>query len=192
MERREGDTGKMKLSFSVPDPLWLRARDAYPICSDSRLVQAAIECLIADSRSNYLEGPPPESAGRLGCLRVRLSSEARAAFEAGYDAGLDLADVLDSWVLDRLATAQWRLDDLMGSQSALGLAECMRARLVERGGSACASFVAELGRGNSAGQDADLRRVATFASGLVLGLRHSFEAGVTAMVAADAQDAAAG
>ena len=182
----------MKLSFSVPDALWLRARETYPICGDSRLVQAAMECLIADSRPNYLEGPPPEAADRLRCLRVRLSSQARAAFEAGYDAGLDLADVLDWWVLDRLAKAQWRPDDLLSSPSACGLAESMRALLDERSGPACAGFVAELERGKSSDQNPDLRRVATFASGLALGLRHSFEAGAVAVVPDDAREAAAG
>ena len=93
----------MRLSFSVPDALWLRARETYPIFGDSRLVQLAMECLVSDSRPNYLEGPPPESADRLRGIQARLSREARSAFEAGYDAGLDLADVLDWWALDQLA-----------------------------------------------------------------------------------------
>lgn len=182
----------MKLSFSVPDALWLRARETYPIFGDSRLVQAAMECLIADSRPNYLEGPPPESTDRLRRLRVRLSSEARAAFEAGYNAGLDLAEVLDWWVLDRLAAAHWHLDDLLSSQSACGLAESMRTQLVERSDQACAAFVDELERGKSSRQNADLRRVATFASGMALALRHCFEASVVAVMADDAQGDAAG
>lgn len=186
------ETENMKLSFSVPDALWLRARETYPIFGDSRLVQVAMEYLIADSRPNYLEGPPPESADRLRCLRARLSSEAQAAFESGYDAGLGLAEVLDWWILDRLATAHWRLDDLLSSRSAHGLAESMRGLLVEREDQACAGFVAELERDGASGRNGDLRRVATFASGLVLALRHSFEAGAAAVMADDAQGAAAG
>jgi hypothetical protein len=181
----------MRLSFSVPDALWLRARETYPIFGDSRLVQVAMECLISDSRPNYLEGPPPQSADRLRGLQARLSSEARSAFEAGYDAGLDLAEVLDWWTLDQLAAAHWHLDELLSSPAAAGLADSMRALLVQRDDQASASFVAELDRGRKCWKDADLRRVATFASGLVLALRHCFEAGDVAVVATDVQDVAA-
>jgi len=181
----------MRLSFSVPDALWLRARETYPIFGDSRLVHVAMECLISDSRPNYLEGPPPESADRIRGLQARLSREARSVFEAGYDAGLDLADVLDWWTLDQLAAAHWHLDDLLSSPAAAGLADSMRALLVQRDDQASASFVAELERGRRRWKDADLGRVATFASGLVLALRHCFEAGDAAAVAADVQDVAA-
>ena len=181
----------MRLSFSVPDALWLRARETYPIFGDSRLVHVAMECLISDSRPNYLEGPPPESADRIRGLQARLSREARSVFEAGYDAGLDLADVLDWWTLDQLAAAHWHLDDLLSSPAAAGLADSMRALLVQRDDQASASFVAELERGRRRWKDADLGRVATFASGLVLALRHCFEAGDRAVVAADVQDVAA-
>jgi len=181
----------MRLSFSVPDALWLRARETYPIFGDSRLVHVAMECLISDSRPNYLEGPPPESADRIRGLQARLSREARSVFEAGYDAGLDLADVLDWWTLDQLAAAHWHLDDLLSSPAAAGLADSMRALLVQRDDQASASFVAELERGRRRWKDADLGRVATFASGLVLALRNCFEAGDVAVVAADVQDVAA-
>lgn len=181
----------MRLSFSVPDALWLRARETYRIFGDSRLVQVAMECLISDSRPNYLEGPPPESADRLRGLQARLSREARSAFEAGYDAGLDLADVLDWWTLDRLAAAHWHLDDLLSSPAGAGMADSMRTLLGRRDDQASASFVAELERGRRCWKDADLRRVATFASGLVLALRHAFEAGDVANVATDVQDVAA-
>jgi hypothetical protein len=182
----------MRLSFSVPDALWLRARETYPMFGDSRLVQVAMECLISDSRPDYLEGPPPESADRLRGLQARLSREARSAFGAGYDAGLDLADVLDWWTLDQLAAARWHLDDLLSSPAAAGLADSMLALLVQRDDQASAGFVAELERGRRCWKDADLRRVATFASGLVLALRHCFEAGDVAVVATNVQDVAAG
>lgn len=181
----------MRLSFSVPDALWRRARETYPMFGDSRLVQVAMECLISDSRPNYLEGPPSESADRLRGLQARLSREARSAFEAGYDAGLDVAEVLDWWTLDQLAAAHWHPDDLLSSPATAGLADSMRALLVQRDDQASAGFVAELERGRRCWKDADLRRVATFASGLVLALRHRFEAGDVAAVATDVQDVAA-
>lgn len=178
----------MRLSLSVPDALWLRARETYPIFGDSRLVQAAIECMIADSRPNYLEGPPPEAADRIRRLQTRLTSEARSAFNAGYDSGLALAEVVDWSILEQLAAAHWRLDDLLNAPRPGGLADSMRALLVERNDQPTAQFIAELERCKSARKDADLRRVATFASGLLLALRQCFEAGDVAMVADDVED----
>src|SRR5436189_226365 len=54
----------MRLSLYVPDALWLRARETYRIAGNSRLVQAALECLVADGRPGYLEGPPPAAGPR--------------------------------------------------------------------------------------------------------------------------------
>jgi len=180
----------MRLSFSVPDALWLRAREAYPIFGDSRLVQVAMECLIADSRPAYLEGPPPESADRLRGLQVRLSREARSAFEMGYDAGLELAEVLDWRTLDRLAAAHWRLDDVLSSPGSGSLADRLGALLAERTDEASACFVAELERGRRCWRDADLRRAATFAGGLVLALRQCFEAGDVVLTGDEAEGVA--
>ena len=180
----------MRLSFSVPDALWLRARETYPIFGDSRLVQIAMECLVADSRPNYLDGPVPEAADRLRQLQARLSREARSAFEAGYDAGLELAEVLDWPAFDALAAAHWRLDDVLSSPGSGGLADSLRALLAERTDEASTSFVAELERGQRCWRDADLRRVATFASGLVLAFRHCFEAGDVVLTADEAQGVA--
>ena len=167
----------MRLSLYVPDALWLRARETYRIAGNSRLVQAALECLVADGRPGYLEGPPPASAAHLRRLQARFTDEARAAYQAGYDAGLDLAEVLDWWVLDQLASVQWRLDPLLSAHTAGGVADDLRRLLVERGDPAAATLVAELERG----RDGDVRRAATFGSGLVAALRDCFEAG-TAVV----------
>jgi hypothetical protein len=175
----------MKLSIYIPDALWLRARETYRISGNSRLVQAALETLLADTRPSFLEGPPPASVERLRCLQSRLTEEARAAYEAGYDAGLELAEVLDWWVLDQLASAHWRLDSLLTSQSAGGVLDDLRRRLAERGQPASRDFVAELERG----RDGDVRRAATFASGLVAALRDCFEAGTVVAVVSENGDA---
>lgn len=168
----------MRLSLYVPDALWLRARETYPLSGNSRLVQAALECLVADSRPSFLEGPPPASAERLRRLQSRLTGEARVAYQAGYDAGLDLADVVDWWVIDQLASAHWRLDPVLSSLSAGGVLDDLRRLLAERGQPASRDFVAELERGPRV----DTRRVATFASGLVAALRDCFYAGTAVAV----------
>ncbi|HSR23423.1 MAG TPA: hypothetical protein VLW53_07720 [Candidatus Eisenbacteria bacterium] len=48
----------MRLSLSVPDTLWLRARQASPAAPPSRQVRAALEQLLADVEAGYLPGPP--------------------------------------------------------------------------------------------------------------------------------------
>ena len=170
----------MRLSLYVPDALWLRARETYRTSGNSRLVQTALEGLVADARPSYLEGPPPECAERLRRLQERLTVEARAAYQAGYDAGLDVAEVLDWWALDQLACADWRLDQLLGTWHASGLLDDLRGLLAERTQPATRSFVAELARG----KDGDLRRVATFTGGLVAALRDCFE-GAAAVAVSD-------
>src|SRR5437879_4037676 len=138
----------MRLSLYVSDALWLRARETYRTLGNSRLVQTALECLVADGRPSYLEGPPPECRDRLRRLQERLTGEARVAYHAGYDAGLDLAEILDWWALDQLACVDWRLDQVLGSWTASGLLDDLRGVLASRPGSrASASFQAELGRG---------------------------------------------
>jgi hypothetical protein len=176
----------MRLSLYVPDALWLRARETHPVSGNSRLVQSALECLVADSRPSFLEGPPPAIAERLRRLQARLTGEARAAYQAGYDAGLDLAEVVDWWVLDQLAGAHWRLDPLLPSLSAGGVLDDLRRLLAERGQPASRDFVAELERG----RDGDVRRAATFASGLVAALRDCFEAGAAVTVVSERGDGA--
>lgn len=102
----------MRLSLSVPDALWLQACEAYRLWAPSRLVQAALAALVADPWPDDLQGPPAAARQRLARLQDRLRAEARAAYEEGYEAGLGLADVLDWWVVEQLADADWRLDRL--------------------------------------------------------------------------------
>ncbi len=175
----------MRLSIYIPDALWLRARETYRISGNSRLVQAALETLLADKRPVFLKGPPPASAERLRRLQSRLSDEARAAYDAGYDAGLELADVLDWWVLDQLAGAHWFLDTLLTSPSASRVLDDLRRLLAERGQPGSRDFVAELQRG----REGDVRRAATFASGLIEALHDCFEASTAVAVVSETGDA---
>ena len=46
----------MRLSLSVPDDLWLRACETCPATPPSRLVQAALEHLVAGAETGYAPG----------------------------------------------------------------------------------------------------------------------------------------
>jgi len=90
----------MRLSLSVPDELWLRACETCPATPPSRLVQAALENLVSGAETGYAPGPPAGAEERIRRLEGRLREEARAAYQDGYETGLDLADVLEWWVLE--------------------------------------------------------------------------------------------
>lgn len=157
----------MRLSLSVPDALWLRACQACPATPPSRLVQAALEHLLADAETGYLPGPPAGAAERLRRLERRLRNEARSAYEEGYETGLDLADVLEWWALERLAAAGWRVEGLLRPGVADPVLDELRHHLAESDRPAAARLVAELGLAG------DLRPAATFVAGLVAALRDS-------------------
>lgn len=126
----------MRLSLSVPDALWLRARGACPATPPSRLVQAALEHLLADAETGFAPGPPAGAGPRLRRLERRLRGEARAVYDEGYETGLDLADGLEWWALERLAAAGSRprsagsadpvLDELRGHLAACGRPAALR------------------------------------------------------------------
>lgn len=170
----------MRLSLSVPDALWLRAREAYPVSGPSQLVQTALGSMTARDQPLYREGPPPGAAGRLQQLRVRLAVEASASAQAGYAAGLHLADTLDWWVIDRLAAADWRLERLLALPQAAAVLEQMRDVLVKSHAEAARELIAEIERGPRG----DVRRAATFASACLAALRDCFE-DVSARVVVD-------
>ncbi|HXM55771.1 MAG TPA: hypothetical protein VOB72_10310 [Candidatus Dormibacteraeota bacterium] len=157
----------MRLSLSVPDALWLRACEACPDTPPSRLVQAALEHLLADAETGYVPGPPAGAGARVRRLERRLRSEARSAYEEGYETGLDLADVLEWWALERLAAVGWRADRLAMAGTADPVLEELRAHLTERDRPAAQRLAAELGQG----QAGDVRRAATFVDGLLAALR---------------------
>jgi hypothetical protein len=157
----------MRLSLSVPDDLWLRACETCPATPPSRLVQAALEHLVAGAETGYSPGPPEGAEERIRSLEGRLREEARAAYEEGYETGLELADVLEWWVLERLAAADWRLESLARSGDAGPVLDELRYRLADRSQPAASALAAEL----QPGPAGDVRRAATFASGLLAALR---------------------
>src|ERR1041385_4669924 len=65
LPRSWNNLGEMRLSLSVPDALWLRACEACPDTPPSRLVQAALEHLLADAETGYVPGPPAGAGERL-------------------------------------------------------------------------------------------------------------------------------
>jgi hypothetical protein len=157
----------MRLSLSVPDALWLRVCEAYPATPPSRLVQAALDRLVAEAEAGYVAGPPPDSADRMRRTAQRLRAEARGAFEDGYQTGLELADVLEWWALEPLATGDRRLETLARSDRAGAALEELRIQLAVSERPAARALAAELVQDGTG----DVRRVATFASGLMSALR---------------------
>ena len=155
----------MRLSLSVPDALWLRVCEAYPATAPSRLVQAALDRLVADAETGYVAGPPADAGELLQRLSLRLRDEARGAYEDGYQTGLELADELEWWALEPLAAAGWRLETVVRSGSA-AVVEELRSRLAASLRPAARELAAELDPGRG-----DIRRVATFVTGLVAALR---------------------
>lgn len=156
----------MRLSLSVPDALWLRVREAYPATPPSRLVQAALDWLVAEAETGYATGPPDGAGERLRRLSLRFGDEARGLYDAGYRTGLELADVLEWWALESLAAAGWRLDALVRSGGAGAVVDELRVRLAASDVAAARDLAAELEPGHG-----DVRRSATFAGGLVAALR---------------------
>jgi len=156
----------LRLSLSVPDALWLRVCEAYPATPPSRLVQAALDWLVAEAETRYSAGPPAGAGDQLRRLSLRLRDEARALYEEGYQTGLELADVLEWWALEPLAAVDWRLDALVRSGRASAVVDELRGRLAVSDRAAARDLAAELEPGRG-----DVRRVATFASGLVAALR---------------------
>jgi hypothetical protein len=157
----------MRLSLSVPDALWLRVCEAYSATPPSRLVQAALDRLVAEAGSGYVAGPPAGSGDRLHELARRLRGEARATYGDGYQAGLELADVLDWWVLEPIAAADWRLETLARAGRATAALDELREHLGASERPAARDLAAELERSRAG----DVRRVATFVSGLAAALR---------------------
>jgi hypothetical protein len=156
----------LRLSLSVPDALWLRVCEAYPATPPSRLVQAALDWLVAEAETGYSAGPPAGAGDQLRGLSLRLRDEARAMYEEGYQTGLELADVLEWWALEPLAAVDWRLDALVRSGRAGAVVDELRGRLAVSDRATARDLAAELEPGRG-----DVRRVATFASGLVAALR---------------------
>jgi hypothetical protein len=172
------------LSLSVPDALWLRVCEAYPATPPSRLIQAALDWLVAEAETGYRAGPPDGAGELLRELSARLREEARLAYEEGYQSGLELADVLEWWALEPLATADWRLETVVRSGRAVAAVDELRIRLTASERPAARALAAELEPGG------DIRRSATFVGGLLAALRDcSVDAIVLSAAAPDPEPA---
>lgn len=88
----------MKLSVSVPEELWTRAREQGGGLNASRLVQAALETYAARALTAGYSLARPEAADELfAAAKQRLATEAQEEFDRGYVAGAATAGKLD-WV----------------------------------------------------------------------------------------------
>jgi post-segregation antitoxin (ccd killing protein) len=97
----------MKLSISVPDQLWERAKELRPELNGSHLVQTALERMVeASANAGLLTTRPERTEAAFERARTRIAAEARAQFEEGYAAGLEAAEQLPISCIESLAT--WR------------------------------------------------------------------------------------
>ena len=100
----------MKLSVSVPDPLWDAARESRPDLNPSRLVQEALDSWVrARSATPYPVGRPRQADAHFDAARARLVATARAEFERGYVAAVECAEILDWVYFDSLARGRFEV-----------------------------------------------------------------------------------
>jgi hypothetical protein len=97
----------MKLSAYVPDVLWTRVKERFPSARPSPTAQLALRQLVEESP------PEPAESGGPAHLRARVSRPRQRAYDEGYEAGLALADTLSWPDVERLAAANWPVDDLV-------------------------------------------------------------------------------
>jgi hypothetical protein len=98
----------MKVSVSVPDGLWDRARSQRPDLNNSHLVQEALETFTkpADT-AGFSLAMPDDVAGAFQAARDQLASLARTQFEEGYRAAVELTPKLGWWYVQRLVEAHY-------------------------------------------------------------------------------------
>jgi hypothetical protein len=111
-----------KLSVYVTDELWQRAkavsRPGRAKQNNSQVVQWALEQLVNEQetrRASFASAAAPDSA-RLAQVIERLLTEAKAEYESGYSAGLELAEglgfddlriVMNAGGLDAAEAREW-------------------------------------------------------------------------------------
>jgi hypothetical protein len=94
----------MKLSVSVPDELWERARGVRPDLKDSRLVQTALDAFTRPAEvAGYSTAMPEDAKAAFEAVRDKLAARARTEFEDGYRAAIELVPTLDWWDIQSLA-----------------------------------------------------------------------------------------
>jgi post-segregation antitoxin (ccd killing protein) len=88
-----------KLSISVPDQLWERARAVDADKNPSQLVQDALARFVADRQTDFAAAPAAESEG-IAAIAQQKRAEAEELYLVGYRAGADLAKKWPWEVLD--------------------------------------------------------------------------------------------
>ncbi len=122
----------MKMSISVPDTLWTRARAAGGDANPSHLVQDALRRYVKDggAKSAYSLTAPEDVAEALGAVREQFTGQARALFEEGYRAAVaafhklswhDIEFLADSFRFDvkRWAESYQRLDAIAARRDSM-------------------------------------------------------------------------
>ncbi len=94
----------MKLSVSVPDELWDRARGLRPDLKDSHLIQNALEGFTKPAEvAGYSVAMPEDAKPAFEAAREKLAAHARGEFEEGYRAGVEIVPSLSWWDIQSLA-----------------------------------------------------------------------------------------
>ncbi len=118
----------MKLSAYVPEQLWERVQARYPGVRPSHVAQVALRRLVERSRPRFAEAQVGEEGADLLRRRARVSELRQRAYDEGYEAGLALGASLHWSDLERLAAAEWVLDDVLAG------GEPRRSSLAHRAG----------------------------------------------------------
>jgi hypothetical protein len=116
----------VKLSVSVPDELWERARGQHPDLKDSHLVQEALDAYTkpADTAGFSLD-IPDDAKEAFEAARNQLASFARAQYEDGYRAAVELTPKLGWWYVQRLAEDHFNVKAWCSSLASTNVEEKM-------------------------------------------------------------------
>jgi hypothetical protein len=120
----------MKLSISVPEQLWARAKAASGGANASHLVQEALRRYVEDgvAKPAYSLAPPEDVVDAWGALRGQFASEARQRFEQGYRAAVTAFAEL-SWSRLEFLAEDCRFDVKGWAESFRRLAEDIELRM---------------------------------------------------------------
>jgi hypothetical protein len=100
----------MKLSISVPEPLWEEARAFRPELNPSHLVQEALEAMAHAERTSTLADRPAEVDEAFAVARDRFIQQAHERYQRGYAAAVELAGHVDWWVLESIARDNFNVE----------------------------------------------------------------------------------
>jgi len=97
----------------VPEQLWERVLARFPGSRPSQVAQVALRRLVERSRPRFASAPPAEAERELLRRRARVSDLRQRAYDEGYEAGLAFGAGQHWPDLERLAAADWAIDDVM-------------------------------------------------------------------------------